>query len=404
MPFANVDDAQNIFDLREMAKRRLPRWLFEWLDRGTEDEVALRGNREAFEGIRLVPRSLVNVSGRSLETTLFGKTHKLPIGIAPTGAAGLLRYQGELDVARAARDAGIPFSLATGSITSMEKIAGEAGGTLWMQLYMWPDRELSLDLVRRARSSGFEALLVTVDGVVDGNREYNKRNGFTVPFRYNRKNALDVLAHPGWLVNVLLRYLANGGMPRRENYPEVLRRTKITTGYANSEATKTDSLDWDDLKALRDAWPGKLLVKGILHPDDAERCVEHGADGVVISNHGGRNCDVAPAPIEVLPQIVAAVGHKTTVIMDSGIRRGTDVVKALALGAKMVLIGRSTLYGVVAAGEAGARRALDIYRSEIGRTMAQIGCNSIDEIDASRVLGSPGEGVHRGAPPLQKTA
>jgi (S)-mandelate dehydrogenase len=380
----DVNDAQNIFDLREIAKRRLPRWLFEFVDRGTEDEVALRNNREAFERIRLRPRMLVDVSGRKLDTTIYGKEHKMPIGIAPTGSAGMMWYQGELELARAAKAAGIPFSLATGSITSMEKVAGEVGGTLWMQLYMWADRKLSHQLVRRASAAGFEALLVTVDGAVAGNREYNRRNGYSVPFKYNSKNTTDVLMHPGWLVRVLGRYLANGGMPTRVNFPEELQG-KITTAYGGNKETRADSLNWDDLKALRDIWPGKLLVKGLLHPDDASQSVDHGADGVVVSNHGGRNCDAAPAPIEVLPEIVQAVGHRTTVLFDSGIRRGSDVVKALALGAKMVLTGRSTLYGTAAAGEAGAARALDIYRGEISRAMAQISCNTVAEIGPQHV-------------------
>src|SRR5215510_9680015 len=275
MFFPNVEDAQNIFDLREMAKRRLPKWLFEFVDRGTDDEVALRNNREAFERIKLKPRMLVDVSGR------------------------------ELELARAAKNAGIPFSLATGSITSMEKISGEVGGTLWMQLYMWADRKLSHQLVRRASAAGFEALLVTVDGAVAGNREYNRRNGFSVPFRYNSKNTTDVLMHPRWMLGVLGRYIANGGMPQRVNFPAELQG-KITTGYGGTKETRSDSLNWDDLKDLRDIWPGKLLVKGLLHPDDALKSLEYGADGIIVSNHGGRNCDGAPAPIEVLPEIVRA--------------------------------------------------------------------------------------------------
>ncbi|MBI3915540.1 MAG: alpha-hydroxy-acid oxidizing protein [Betaproteobacteria bacterium] len=379
-----VEDAQNIFDLRDMAKRRLPKWLFEFVDRGTEDEVALHNNREAFERIQFRPRMLVDVSGRTLDTTLFGKEHKMPIGIAPTGAVGMMWYQGELELARAAKEAGIPFSLATGSITSMEKISAEVGGTLWMQLYMWADRRLSHQLVRRASAAGFEALLVTVDGVVAGNREYNRRNGFSVPFKYNSRNTTDVLMHPRWMFGVLGRYIANGGMPTRVNFPDELKG-KITSAYGGSKETRNDSLNWDDLKALRDIWPGKLLVKGLLHPDDASKSLEYGADGIIVSNHGGRNCDAAPAPIEVLPEIVKAVGDRTTVLFDSGVRRGSDVVKALALGAKMVLIGRSTLYGTAAAGHAGATRALDIYRGEISRGMAQISCNRVSEIGPQHV-------------------
>jgi isopentenyl diphosphate isomerase/L-lactate dehydrogenase-like FMN-dependent dehydrogenase len=384
MIFPKVEDAHNIFDLRDMAKRRLPKWLFEFVDRGTEEEVALHNNRAAFERIKFLPRMLVDVSGRKLDTTVFGKEHKMPIGIAPTGAAGMMWYRGELELARAAKAAGIPFSLATGSITSMEQVAGEVGGTLWMQLYMWADRRLSHQVVRRASAAGFEALLVTVDGVVAGNREYNKRNGFSVPFKYNSKNTLDVMTHPRWMLGVLGRYIANGGMPTRANFPDELKG-KITTAYGGDKNTRSDSLSWDDLKALRDIWPGKLLVKGLLHPDDAEKSLVYGADGIVVSNHGGRNCDAAPSPIEVLPDIVKAVGDRTTIIFDSGVRRGSDVVKALALGAKMVLIGRSTLYGTAAAGEAGATRALDIYRGEISRSMAQISCNAVSEIGPQHV-------------------
>lgn len=384
MFFPDVEDAHNIFDLREMAKARLPRWLFEFVDRGTEDEVALRDNREAFERIKFLPRMLVDVSGRNPETQLFGKTHKMPIGIAPTGAAGMMWYHGELELARAAKDAGVPFSLATGSITSMETIAEKVGGTLWMQLYMWADRRLSHQLVKRAEAAGFEALLVTVDGAVAGNREYNKRNGFSVPFKYNSKNTADVLMHPRWMLGTLGRYIVNGGMPQRVNFPKELQGS-ITTAYGGNKETRADSLNWDDLKALRDIWPHKLLVKGLLHPDDAERSVEYGADGVIVSNHGGRNCDAAPSPIDVLPDIVRAVGDRTTVVFDSGVRRGSDVVKALALGAKFVLVGRSTLYGTAVAGYDGAKRALDIYRGEISRAMANVSCNRIEEIGPQHV-------------------
>jgi isopentenyl diphosphate isomerase/L-lactate dehydrogenase-like FMN-dependent dehydrogenase len=384
MFFPDVEDAHNIFDLREMAKARLPRWLFEFVDRGTEDEVALRDNREAFERIKFLPRMLVDVSGRNPETQLFGKTHKMPIGIAPTGAAGMMWYHGELELARAAKDAGVPFSLATGSITSMETIAEKVGGTLWMQLYMWADRRLSHQLVKRAEAAGFEALLVTVDGAVAGNREYNKRNGFSVPFKYNSKNTADVLMHPRWMLGTLGRYIVNGGMPQRVNFPKELQGS-ITTAYGGNKETRADSLSWDDLKALRDIWPHKLLVKGLLHPDDAERSVEYGADGVIVSNHGGRNCDAAPSPIDVLPDIVRAVGDRTTVVFDSGVRRGSDVVKALALGAKFVLVGRSTLYGTAVAGYDGAKRALDIYRGEISRAMANVSCNRIEEIGPQHV-------------------
>jgi len=379
-------DAYNIYDLRDLAKKRLPRLIFEFVDRGTEDEVALANNRAAFDRIKLKPRSLIDVSKRSQETTLFGKKQKMPIAIAPTGAAGLLWHEGELKLARAARDAGIPFTLATNSITPMEKVAKEAGGRLWFQLYMWENRAMSHELVNRAKDAGFEALIVTVDGVVSPNREYNKRNGYGVPFGFNRKNVTDVLMHPGWMTSVFLRYILTTGMPRRENLPAELRASIVE----KPSSLKNDSLNWEDLKALRQMWPGTLMVKGILHPEDAVLAADCGADAVVISNHGGRNLDSSQAPIEVLPEVVNAVGNRVSVIVDSGFRRGADVVKALALGANAVLVGRSTLYGVAVGGEAGAARAIGIFREEISRMMAMIGCRSVEELGSQYLHLPPG--------------
>ncbi|HYH41036.1 MAG TPA: alpha-hydroxy acid oxidase [Burkholderiales bacterium] len=375
-----VKEALNVFDLREMAKDRLPKWLFEYVDRGTEDEVALRNNRAAFERIKLKTQVLVDVSKRNQETTLFGKPHKMPMGISPTGPAGMLYYKGEIELARAAKAAGIPFTLATGSQTSMEEVAKVVGGTLWFQLYMWSDVRMSHILVERAKNAGFEALVVTVDGPVDSHREYNIRNGYTVPFSYNRKNTSAVLAKPGWFFSVLMRYWMTTGMPRRENYPEGMKE-KFTHVSSAERKTKNDSLAWNDLKVLRDMWPGKLLVKGILTPGDAELAIVHGADGVIVSNHGGRNFDSSMAPIEALAPIVDAVGNRTTVIVDSGFRRGSDVVKALAIGAKLVMIGRSTLWGTTVGGEAGAARALQFYHEEISRTLAYLGCRSLADLN-----------------------
>lgn len=376
--------AYNIFDLRKIAQRRLPKGLFEFVDRGTEDEVSLRNNRAVFDRIRLKPRTLVDVSGRSQETTLFGVKHKMPLVIAPTGVAGLLWHEGEIALARAAREAGIPFTLATGSMTGMEKVAEQAGGELWFQLYMWPDRKLSHQLVERARAAGFKALVVTVDGVVPGNREYNLRNGFTIPFSFTRKNVLDVLLHPGWMLNVLAKYVLTTGMPRYENYPSEIKY-KVTAAPMGRSQMRNDSLNWEDLRDLRKMWPGKLLVKGVLHPQDAVLAAECGADGVIVSNHGGRNLDGAISPIEVLPQVAEAVGKRMTVLVDSGFRRGTDVAKALALGAHAVQIGRSTLYGIAAAGEPGAARALRIFREELDRALGLLGCRSVAELGPAQL-------------------
>jgi len=380
----SVARAYNIADLRKMALRRVPHGLFEFVDRGTEDEVSLRHNRAIFEGIRLKPRNLVDVSKRSQEVTLFGKKHKMPIIIAPTGTAGLMWYEGEIALARAAAEAGVPFTLATGSMTAMEKVAEQAGGTLWFQLYMWPDRSLSHKLVERAKAAGYEALVVTVDGVVPGNREYNLRNGFTIPFTFTRGNITDVLLHPRWMLGVLARYLVTTGMPRYQNYPTDIKY-RITAGPMGRSSMRNDSLNWDDLRALRKLWPHRLLVKGLLHPQDALMAADCGADGVIVSNHGGRNLDTVISPIEALPEVADAVGKRVAVLVDSGFRRGTDVVKALAMGAHAVQIGRATLYGVAAGGEEGARRAISIFRGEIDRVIALLGCNSISELSTEHL-------------------
>jgi isopentenyl diphosphate isomerase/L-lactate dehydrogenase-like FMN-dependent dehydrogenase len=372
--------AFNIFDLRELALKRVPKGLFEFVDRGTEDEVSLRNNRAVFENIRFKPRTMVDVSKRSAARTIFGVEHKMPIVIAPTGTAGLMWYEGEIALARAAKNAGIPFTLATGAMTSMERVAeAVGGGDLWFQLYLWPERRLSHELVERAKAAGYKALVVTVDGASAGNREYNLRNGFTIPFTYSPLSMLDIARHPRWVTSVMLRYLMTRGMPVYENYPKELM-AKLTAGPMGRTSMRTDSLNPGDLDALRKIWPHKLIVKGILDPDDALMAIEHGADGIGVSNHGGRNLDGIISPIEVLPRIVDAVKGRATIFCDSGFRRGSDVVKAIALGADAVMIGRSTLYGVAAGGFEGAARALEIYHEEIRRVLALIGCNSLSEV------------------------
>jgi L-lactate dehydrogenase (cytochrome)/(S)-mandelate dehydrogenase len=371
--------ACNISDLRDIAKRRLPRGVFEFVDRGPEDEVSMRHNVAALKNIRFRPRTLVDVSKRSQRIALFGKRHEMPIAIAPTGSAGLTWYEGEIALARAAAAAGIPFTLATGSMTAMEKVAAEAGGTLWFQLYMWPDRSLSHQLVERARAAGFEGLLVTVDSPVPPSREYNLHNGFTLPFSLTHRNAADLLSHPQWLMTVLARYLVTTGMPRYQNYPTEMKQ-KITALPMGRSMQLNDSLTWDDLRELRRLWPHRLMAKGVLTVQDAKLAADCGADAVIVSNHGGRVVDGTRAPIEVLPEVVDAVGKRVEVIVDSGFRRGTDIVKALALGARAVLIGRATLYGTAAGGEPGAARAIELLRQEIDRTLALLGCCDIEAL------------------------
>lgn len=372
-----LDRCYNIADLRDVARRRLPKGVFEYLDKGTEDQISLSGNRRRLDETKLLNRVLVDVSDVRLDANILGQSAAMPLVIAPTGIAGLTWHEGEFELAKAAAAAGVPFTLATGSNTPMEKVAQESGARAWFQLYMWREKELSYDLVRRAAGAGFEALVWTVDIGHGANREHNLRNGFATPYRFNARSAVDMLTHPEWLLTVMGRYMLAGGMPEHVNYPEQFR-TSITQGGEKKGAPKTkamraDKVSWEDVDRLRDIWPGKLIIKGIMRVDDAQRAVEQGADAIVVSNHGGRNMDSAPATIAVLPGIVAAVGDRTEVIVDSGVRRGSDIVKCLALGAKAVLTGRATLYGTAAGGQAGAEKALSILKNEMRRTMAYVG-------------------------------
>ncbi len=346
---AALDNCYNVFDLRDAAKRRLPKAVFEFVDRSTEDELALRNNRAAFEKIKLLHRSLVDVSVRSTRTTLFGKEISLPMAIAPTGAAGLCWHEGELELAKAAARAKIPFTLATGAMTSMEKIAREANFRLWFQLYVWKQRELSYQLIERAKSNGFEALIVTTDTIVSPNREYNAKNGFLLPFHPTWRFTADIMRHPTWFATVLLKYFRTIGMPRMENYPEPYRRP-ITTDPGTREVMRQDSLNWDDIRIFRDKWPGILMLKGINRVDDALKAVGYGVDGLIVSNHGGRNMDSAAATIDMLPDIAEAVGDKATVIL--------DFRRAARVGHRQ---------GVGSGGEMRADRAGDALRHGGGR-------------------------------------
>ena len=387
---AALDDCYNIFDLREAAKRRLPRGLFEFVDRASEDHLAVADNRSAFQDIKLKHRALVDVSARSTVTDLFGKPVAFPMAIAPTGAAGLCWYRGELALAKAAAKANIPLTLSTASMTAMETIAAEAGGRLWFQLYVWKRRDLSYQIIERAKNAGYEALIVTVDSAVSGNREYNSRNGFALPFNPSRKFLMDVAKHPSWLLGVMGRYMTTIGMPKHENYPAEFQ-AHLTSGIAGrAPGMEVDSLNWEDISTFRKMWPGILMLKGVNRIDDALKALNYGVDGLIVSNHGGRNMDSAAATMRVLPEIAEAVGDKATIILDSGVRRGSDIVKALALGAKAVLTGRATLYGTAVGGQAGAAKAIGMIRTEMDKTMAYTGCNRTDEISTDIFFGDHG--------------
>jgi (S)-mandelate dehydrogenase len=366
----------SIEDLRQMARRRLPRAIFDFFDGGAEDEVTLRENRAAFERVRLLPKVLVNVASVDMSAELFGVKSTLPLAIAPTGGISAGRAGAELALARAAKAFGVPFTLATPAAFTIERVAEEVGGRLWFQLYAVREREFRNRLVTRARDAGYEALLVTVDLPVSGKRERDPRNGFRTPYNPNWRNSRDVIFKPAWLLEIMQHGLP--GMANMEGY-------KFTTPKGTDIATAVGremdpSLDWEQVKGLRDLWPKKLLIKGVERPEDAEKAAAIGLDGIVVSNHGGRQLDGAAPTLEALPQIARAVGGKITVLLDGGVRRGVDILKARALGAHGVLTGRATLFGAMAGGEAGAKHALEILSSELERSMKLCGVRSVAEI------------------------
>lgn len=356
---------RNVEDYRRLAATRLPRMVFDYLDGGAEGERGLRRNLAAFERICFEPRRLLDVSQRDLSIELFGRRLPCPLVIAPTGLNGALWPDGDVLLARAAASAGIPFALSTASNATIEDVAERAGGELWFQLYV-VQRALAEALAKRALAAGYRTLVLTVDVPVNGKRERDMRNGFAIPFRYTPKAMLDGVLHPGWL----LRQLRHG-LPELANFAGA-GSTDVNAQAALMNRQMDASFAWDDLKALRDAWPHTLLVKGLLHPEDAEQCVQLGADGVIISNHGARQLEDVAAPIEKVAGFAARADRP--ILVDSGFRRGADVVKALAFGARAVLLGRATLYGLAARGEEGVADVLRILSQEIDTTLALIGC------------------------------
>jgi len=393
----NYREAYNIEDLRRIAAARLPRIAYDFLERGAEEEVTLAANRAAFERMRFQPRTLVDVSKRSQKTTLWGKTFDAPFGVAPTGASGMYCFDADVKIARAARRANLPCVLSTASFVPMERVIQEAGGTLWFQLYMSKDLATAERLVKRALAAGFEALVLTTDIPVAGNREFNRRNKFEIPLRLGPRQVLDGLLHPRWLAGVFLRTLLTSGIPRFQNL-DVNVGGRIVSTTLTGFRERREALNWEDLAWLRKLWPKKLLVKGILTVEDAQLAARYGADGIFVSNHGGRQLDGAPSPIEILPQIADAVGERLVIMMDSGVRRGTDIVKALALGADMVFVGRATLYGASAGGEEGVLRALDLLKSEVDRVMALLGCTSVEALGPEYLRFDDGETIEPALP------
>jgi (S)-mandelate dehydrogenase len=377
----SLAQALNIADLRELARRRVPHFVFEYVEGGAEDEATLHANRRAFARWRLLPRTLIDTCARHTRVELFGHTAAAPLIIAPTGFNGMLSPEGDIALARGAAKLGIPFTLSTFSTARLEDVATRAGGRVWLQLYVMKDRGPARELIRRAAAAGCEALVLTTDANVFGSREWDRRN-YRAPGKPTLRSALDVLRHPRWLGELLVH-----GLPRFRNLESYLppRSVSALGGSTIVPQLFDASLSWQDLGWIREAWRGKLLVKGILDVRDAERAVSLGCDGIVISNHGGRQLDYCVSPLEVLPQMVRAVGTRTTLVIDSGFRRGTDVVKALALGAQAICIGRPYLWGLGAFGQAGVERVLELLRTELQAAMQQCGVPSVKDITPALV-------------------
>jgi len=363
---SSISRARNIADLRRMAREKLPRMVFDYIDGGADDEVTLARSVSRFQDIELVWDALADVAEIDTSTTIMGAPSASPFFISPTATSRLFHPRGgELAVARAAHAAGVPYACSTLASTSVEDIAVANPGTKWFQVYVWRDRALVKEMLGRAKAAGFGAILLTVDVPVGGNRERDGANDFTIPPKVTWRTATQALAAPGYLWDL---------MTTPEIRPANFVHMKIDGGLIGFINTQFDrTVTWDDARWLREAWDGKLAIKGIVTPEDAQRCVAIGADAVWVSNHGGRQLDTAPASIDTLPGIVDAVAGNAEIVLDGGVRRGSDIVKALALGANAVALGRAYLYGLGAGGERGVRRALEIMDSELRRTMALCG-------------------------------
>jgi len=379
----SLQRAHSIADLRKLSRRRLPRCVFDFFDGGAEDEISLAANTASLDRVNLLPRVLADVANVEIGTRLLGATAAMPLGIAPIGACGLGWRDADVAVARAAAAAGVPYTLSSAAHNTIEEVATRAGGRLWFQPYMLSHREFVFRLIDRARSAGYEALVVTVDLPVGGKRERDLRNQFALPFRLTPRTFVDFAARPAWSLPMLMR-----GRPLMGNMVGMETRTGATAAGTTVGSGMDASFGWTDLQRVRDLWLGKFIVKGVLRPDDARRLVGLGCDAIVVSNHGGRQLDGACSTFAALPGVAAAVNGGADVLLDGGVRRGRHIVQALAAGASGVFVGRSVLYGLAAAGEPGATRALEILRDEFTRTLRLCGCRSVAEVD-STLLAAP---------------
>lgn len=372
----------SVADLRAVAKRRLPGGVFDYIDGGAEDELTLSSNVEAFRRVRFQPRVLREMGDVDITSSLLGKPLSMPLVLAPTGFTRIADPAGELAVARAAGRAGIPYSLSTLGTRSIEEVAATGSPRLWFQVYVWRDRGLVAELVARAAEAGYEALCLTVDTAVLGKRERDVRRGFTLPPKLGLSTVFDGLAHPGWT----WQFLKSEPIVFANVAGQEVGDGKDAISLAEYVSRQFDpGLSWSDVEWLRSIWPGPIVLKGIQTTEDAVLAADQGVDAIALSNHGGRQLDSAPTPLGLLPGVAQAVGDRIEIICDGGVRRGSDIVKALALGAKACMAGRAYLYGLGAAGEAGVDHVLDLLASDMRRTMALIGCNSVGELGAEYV-------------------
>ncbi len=374
----------SLADFEHAARRVLPRPIFGYIAGAAEDERSLVANRTAFDALRFRPRVLVDVSQRSQSTEIFGQRYASPFGIAPVGISAIAAYRGDVVLAQAARDARIPAIMSGTSLIPMEAVSAAAPGT-WFQAYLPGDVSRRDALIERIDAAGFSTLVLTVDIPVWANRENNVRTGFSLPLRPSVRLALDGLSRPRWLASTFARTLLSSGMPHFEN-SFATRGAPILSASAIRDTTGRDHLSWSDIERIRRRWRGNLVIKGILHGSDAERAVALGADGIIVSNHGGRQLDGAVEPLAVLPEICDRVAHRTTVMMDSGIRRGSDVLKALALGARFVFLGRPFIYAAAVGGAEGVGHAITLLRDEVDRNMAMLGARTLADVNDSVVI------------------
>jgi L-lactate dehydrogenase (cytochrome) len=371
----------NIEDLRRLARRRLPRALFDFIDGGAQDEVTLRANIDDFHRLALLPRVLTDVSKRDQSVTVMGRNLDIPLILSPTGLPGMLWPNGALEASQAADKAGAGFCLSSMSTSTIEDVSNRVGRPIWFQLYVMRDRGLSRALIERARAAGCSALLLTVDLAMQGQRDRDVHNGLTIPPAFRASNLLDFALHPGWV----WRYM-NGPQVTLANLVGATGgKDDLFTiaGFVNSQFDQ--SITWKDIEWAKSIWGGPLALKGILDPEDAKLAVQHGVDAVIVSNHGGRQLDGVRSAIGALPDVVDAVDGKIEVLLDGGVRRGTDILKALSLGARACMIGRPFLYGLASMGGTGVTRALQIFRNEIDVALALMGRSSVRELDRSAV-------------------